>query len=84
MRERRSFFEEVLADARAAGEEPGLDVMTTMHLGHPAEVIVRHALESGADLVVVGHKGHFLHDFLLGSTAARVTRHAPCPVLVVR
>ena len=82
--EREAFFARVLADARGAGERRGLEVATTLRPGHPAEVIVAHAADSGADLVVVGHRGHFLHDFLLGSTAARVTRHAHCPVLVVR
>lgn len=84
VRERETFFGRVLADARLAGERRGVEVVTTVRPGHPAEVIVAYAAESGADLVIVGHRGHFLHDFLLGSTAARVTRHAHCPVLVVR
>jgi nucleotide-binding universal stress UspA family protein len=84
VREREAFFAGVLADARALGAERGLEVATRVLAGHPAEVIVRYANHTRADLVVVGHKGHFLHDFLLGSTAARVTRHAHCPVLVVR
>lgn len=37
-----------------------------------------------ADLVVVGHKGHFLNDYLLGSTADRVAHHAHCPVMIVK
>ena len=37
-----------------------------------------------SDLLVVGHKGHFLEDYLLGSTADRVAHHAVCPVMIVK
>ena len=37
----------------------------------------------GHDLIVIGHKGHFLGDYLLGSTADRVVHHPHCPVIVV-
>lgn len=38
-----------------------------------------------ADLIVIATRGHTgLKHVLLGSTAERVVRHAPCPVLVVR
>ncbi|TML11611.1 MAG: universal stress protein, partial [Actinobacteria bacterium] len=44
----------------------------------------RHAANGGFDLVVVGHKGHFLEDYVLGSTADRVAHHAACPVMIVK
>lgn len=38
-----------------------------------------------ADLIVIASQGHKgLSRVPLGSTAERVVRHAPCPVLVVR
>ena len=82
--ERDAFFDRVLAEARTLAAERGLEITTTFHPGHPAEEIVRHGQATGTDLIVVGHRGHFLHGFPLGSTAARVTRHAHCPVLVDR
>lgn len=82
--ERDAFFAGVLADARAFARERGHEVTTTIRPGHPAEEIVRHAEAVGAGLIVVGHRGHFLQRFPLGSTAAKVTHHAHCPVLVVR
>ena len=49
-----------------------------------AELITRYARDIDADLIVVGHKGHFLNDYLLGSTADRVAHHAHCPVMIVK
>ena len=43
------------------------------------------AREIGADLIVLSTRGHSgLKHLLLGSTAERVVRNAPCPVLVAR
>ena len=84
LHERDAFFAGVLSHAKALAVARGLALVTTSHPGHPAEEIVRYAEASGADLIVIGHRGHFLHGFPLGSTASRVTRHAHCPVLVVR
>ena len=53
--------------------------------GRPYEEIVRLASEIDADLIVLATRGHSgLKRLLLGSTAERVVRSAPCPVLVVR
>jgi nucleotide-binding universal stress UspA family protein len=47
--------------------------------------VISQVAEAGRyDLVVLGHKGHFLRNHLLGSTADRVSEHAPCPVRIVR
>jgi nucleotide-binding universal stress UspA family protein len=51
--------------------------------GEPAAAIVSAAERIGADLVIVSTGGrHGLSDAVVGSTAERVIRHAPCPVLV--
>jgi len=49
-----------------------------------ADLIVETAREREADLVVVGATERGALGRLLGSTADRVLRRAPCPVLVVR
>jgi nucleotide-binding universal stress UspA family protein len=53
--------------------------------GKPFQEIARVAKEREADLIVLATHGYtgFKH-IQLGSTAERVVRHAPCPVLVVR
>ena len=55
----------------------------TVTRGHPAEVLV--AAAQGADLLVVGSRGHAaLPGRLLGSVSEPVAARAPCPVVVVR
>lgn len=55
-------------------------------VGHPAEEIVAAAEEGAYDLVLLGERQHhrLMTRFLLGSTAARVVEHAPCPVIVAK
>lgn len=52
----------------------------------PEEYIERIVEEQGFDLVVIGTKGIHskLSQFLLGSVAQRVVKHAVCDVLIVR
>lgn len=58
---------------------------TEVQVGAPYRVVSAAAQRIGADLVVVGATGSGpLAAELLGSTADRVLRKAPCPVLVVR
>ena len=40
--------------------------------------------EAGADLIVVGSHRPAMRDYLLGTNASRVVRHASCSVLVAR
>jgi len=54
-------------------------------MGTPHVEIVRLAEEQGADLIVMATHGRgFISHAILGSTAERVLRRAPCPVLIVR
>lgn len=52
--------------------------------GSPSTEILEHAKEAGADLIVIGSHEPGLADYLLGSVAVRVVRHAHCSVLVAR
>jgi len=58
---------------------------TQFQWGAPANVILDHAEDFNYDLIVIGAKGHsMLHHVLIGSTAEKVLRYAPCSLLVVR
>ena len=83
-REKDAFFERLLNRSRDQAEAAGVDLDIELRPGHAAELIVRVAQERAADLIVLGHRGHFLRDHLLGSTADRVAEHADCPVMIVK
>jgi nucleotide-binding universal stress UspA family protein len=83
-REKDAFFGSVLDDARRLAEQRKIEVKADLIAGHAAEAIGHYAKAHGHDLIVIGHRGHFLGDYLLGSTADRVAHHAHCPVMVVR
>jgi nucleotide-binding universal stress UspA family protein len=76
----------ILTRARELLEPEVLNVRTKVRIGYPAEEITREAREGGYDLVIVGerHDRNRVVRFLLGSTAARVVKHVPCPVIVVK
>ncbi len=53
--------------------------------GNPVEEILKNAEEKNCDLIVMGTHGQgTLADVMMGSTARRVLRRSPKPVLVVR
>jgi len=83
-REKDEFFSGLTVQVLRQAEQAGVEVEVEMRPGHPAELISRVASEGGYDLIVLGRRGHFVRDHLLGSTADRVAEHAPCPVMIVR
>jgi nucleotide-binding universal stress UspA family protein len=83
-REKDVFFSAVLTDAQTRASLRGVALKTDLVPGHAAEVITHYAKAHDHDLIVIGYRGHFLGDFLLGSTADRVAHHAHCPVMVMR
>lgn len=64
---------------------PDVTPLQFVRVGTPATEIVAAAAEWPADVVVIGSHGRTgVSRAFLGSVAEAVTRHAPCPVLVVR
>ena len=66
---------------RFAGES---DVETVIVQGHPGREIVEWAGGHDVDCIVIMSHRPGLSDLFLGSTAARVVRHAPTTVHVLR
>ena len=77
---RENAVEELKALASAAGIKPDIEVQS----GAAHNAILDVAQELEADLIIVGSHKPALQDYLLGSTASRIVRHAICSVLVVR
>ncbi len=76
---------EAIARTELALQQEGSTVEGFIVHGRPGSAIVDEAAAADADLVVVGSRGHgTIATMLLGSTAAEVVDHAPCPVLVAR
>jgi nucleotide-binding universal stress UspA family protein len=67
---------------REAGDEK--QITSLVRMGKPFHEITTEAGENQADLIVIATHGYTgVEHLLLGSTAERVVRHAPCPVLTV-
>jgi nucleotide-binding universal stress UspA family protein len=68
-----------------SGEGLNASLRIVDHIGpQPAHEIADLAREVGADLIVVGTRGHAaLSGLLLGSVTQRLLHVAPCPTLVV-
>ncbi|MFC3495777.1 universal stress protein [Glycomyces rhizosphaerae] len=76
----RASLESIVSHASA--ERPLVPIEQRVVAGHPATVLVNQA--EGADLLVVGNRGHgAFAGALLGSVSRHVVHRAPCPVVVV-
>lgn len=65
--------------------EAGVPARAEVRLGDVADQLITAAIESEADLIVMGSHGRTgLERVLLGSVARNVLYHAPCSVLIVR
>ncbi|MEX5215602.1 MAG: universal stress protein [Nitrospiraceae bacterium] len=74
-----------LANIARRLKQPGLLVSHQQRAGIPDAIICDVAVDTQADLIVLGTHGRIgLKHILLGSTAERVLTMAPCPVLTIR
>ena len=56
----------------------------SVRFGSVYQEILAYADKIGADLIIVASHKPNVGDYLLGTTASRIVRHAPCSALVVR
>lgn len=72
-------------DALAAGLDIGAGkTVTTVRFGEIYQEILGFADKVSADLIILESHKPGIADYLLGSNAARVVRHAACSVFVLR
>jgi nucleotide-binding universal stress UspA family protein len=77
--------EKTLTDAISNAVDPGRNAGVRAHVveGNPAQVLIDAS--DGADLLVVGSRGHSgFTEALLGSVSQHCVHHARCPVVVLR
>lgn len=86
LRGRMEQFARESMDAFLAAHFPGFgNFDTILASGIPWREIIRNARETAAGLIVIGTHGRTgVEHAIFGSTAEKVVRMAPCPVLSVR
>jgi len=78
-------FGPVVRRARALAQAQGVPLAAKVVSGHPVQRIVNFVEEERCDLLVIGFMGHSaLYERIIGGTADRLVRLAPCAVLVVK
>jgi nucleotide-binding universal stress UspA family protein len=81
----REHFEQHFKKIVQRAKDLGVELETTIVVGHPVEQIVHRAEIDQVDLIVLGRRGRSRFEkMLVGSTAEKVLRYAHCPVMVVR
>ena len=73
-----------LEKLKALAASASIEVEVEVRVGHPYKTILEVAEEKSAELIIVASHQPGLQNYFLGSTAAKVVRHATCSVLVVR
>jgi len=81
-------FEEEMVQAAEQKMEKFLEdqkgVQAKVLVGDVAEEIIRHAEDSGMDLIIMGTHGYKgLEKVMFGSVAEKVVRSSPCPVMTI-
>ena len=79
------YYHQQLSAAYLLALQSNVPFHSEIRVGHAARTIVEVAREQHADLLVLGSSGHSnVWGLFLGTTAEKVSRHAPCAVLLVR
>ena len=66
-------------------ENPKVQMEHRLIQGYAIEEILREAVETKCDLIIMGTHGRTrLGRLLMGSVAEQIVRRAPCPVLTVK
>lgn len=76
--------QELRAQLTAAAAEAGISAQPHLSTGSPSHAILEQAANLGCDAIVLASHRPDYRDYLLGSTASRVVRHAQCTVIVDR
>lgn len=76
--------EKIQSELKAVANSSGIKMEAEVRTGHSYKTILDVAEEKQVDLIIIASHQPGLQDYFLGSTAAKVVRHATCSVLVMR
>ncbi len=77
--------ERAMTEILKRDELQGLRTVTAIAHGRASSAIIEYAATHGIDLIVIATHGRTgLEHLIFGSTAERVVRESPCPVLTIR
>ena len=83
--EARTRAKQMLIELHASRLQGYPNAELIVEIGTPAELMIQLAAERQVDVIVTATHGRSeLADLIIGSTAEKLIRHAPCPVFVVR
>ena len=75
----------LLSSTLSKAIKAGIRSSTKLLQGNPADVIIKIAEDEDYDLIVLGSRGlGSVSRILLGSVSDNVSRHAKCPVLIIK
>ena len=80
----RNHLDELLQAAANFAKSRGVRLTPILREGHPADAIITCAEEQKSNLLVLGAGGEPGVNSGLGDTAAQVSNHSPCTVMLVR
>lgn len=67
------------------GAPEGIKAEKCLVSGEASEEIIKYAKEKNCDLIIAGYKSYStIESILIGSTATKLVRYAPCSVLIYR
>ena len=77
--------EDILEKAKRHANRCGCEVIDMISHGDPAARIIDIATERKADVIIIGSRGvSGLKRLFTGSISDKVSKHAACPVMIVR
>ena len=75
----------VLDHYRKQLEDQGVAGITPLiRQGHPSDEILKVAMDSGAELIIIGSRGKRMHTLLMGSVSREIANRSEVPVLIAR
>jgi nucleotide-binding universal stress UspA family protein len=78
-------YEQLFKGLREKARAKNLEITAEVVVGHPADQIIKYAVDKKSDMIIVGQRGKSkMAKWLLGSVSKRISTYAPCTVTIVK